>query len=352
MKWILDKCTIRLTLALVTAGLLLGCWGTPKLRVVGVVTKAYVERDFWQRIHAGVSAGAEDFDVEILLDGPKSDTDFGEQIRIVDTMVDLGVDALAIAPVNSQALVAAVRRATEQGVAVAIYDSALSPGASDAYFTFVATDNKAAGRLAARELARLMERKGSVIEVKNMLGSASTDDREDAFNDEMSRTSEIKIVNDALGRADSVITAEVVRVLLEENSEIDGLFASAEPIAVGAANALKSTGLNGQVRFVAFDSGADMVADLRQGTIDALVVQDAFCIGYSTIRAIVEKLEGGQPKREILLPASIVHANDLNGGDVLPYPVTGVAGQNRMEGTPGNPCPLPDSEGAPAVVPE
>ena len=83
--------------------------------------------------------------------------------------------------------------------------------------------------------------------------------------------------------------------MLTAHSDLDTMFASNESSAVGAAQALKSR--NSKVRLVGFDSSPNLLDDLKSGAIDSLVVQDPFKMGYESVKAAVEKLNGGTPKK-------------------------------------------------------
>ena len=155
-----------------------GCEHQSEKPLIGVVSKGQAHK-FWQSIHAGVVAAGQDFDVEILWNGPAQDTDYSRQIQIVDSMVARGVDGLAIAPVERTALVLPIERAVRAGIPVTIYDSGLD---SDVYMTYVATNKLSGGRKwLGRKLAELIGGKGEVVMVMHMPGSASSMDREKAF---------------------------------------------------------------------------------------------------------------------------------------------------------------------------
>jgi ribose transport system substrate-binding protein len=94
------------------------------------------------------------------------------------------------------------------------------------------------------------------------------------------------------------------------------MFASAESSSVGAALALKARKLTGKVRFVAFDSSPDLVHDLQDGTIDALVAQDPFQIGYKAVQSVAEKLAGKNPPRKIDLSAVVITRSDLGRPEI------------------------------------
>src|SRR5260370_2122345 len=87
--------------------------------------------------------------------------------------------------------------------------------------------------------------------------------------------------------------------MLTGHPDLDGIFASNESSAIGAAQALKDR--KSKIKLVGFDSGPTLIEDLKSGVIDSLVVQDPFRIGREAVLAAVDKLHGTPP----------VKANDL-----------------------------------------
>jgi ribose transport system substrate-binding protein len=94
--------------------------------------------------------------VEIEWKGPQNESDTTGQINIVENFVARRVDGIVLAPNDSSALVGAVRLAgkQEKPIPVVIFDSDLDD--KDAYVSYVATDNKNGGALAARRLAEAL----------------------------------------------------------------------------------------------------------------------------------------------------------------------------------------------------
>ncbi len=92
-------------------------------------------------------------------------------------------------------------------------------------------------------------------------GSKSTMDREAGFEDALRKDyPNIQIVARQFSMSDRSKAMAAVENFLTAQPDLDGIFASAEPGSVGAALALKSRGLAGKVRLVAFDAGEDLVA--------------------------------------------------------------------------------------------
>ncbi|MEP6537552.1 MAG: substrate-binding domain-containing protein, partial [Bryobacteraceae bacterium] len=158
---------------------------------------------------------------------------------------------------------------------------------------------------------------GKVALMMHAPGSASTMDREKGFHDVMAKEfPNIQIVAEQYGMSDRAKAMAASENILTAHPDLDGIFASSEPSSVGAALAIKGRGLSGKVKLVAFDSSDGMVEDLKGGTIDAMVVQDPFKLGFEAVRTIVDKLHGKTPPKRIDLAARVIRKADLDTPEV------------------------------------
>jgi ribose transport system substrate-binding protein len=269
---------------------------------------------FWQSVHAGAVAAGREFHAEILWDGPPNETDYSRQLEIVDSMLNRHVEGMVVAAADRTTLNGSLDRAAREKIPVVVFDSGVD---STNYVSFVATDNFAAGKLAARKLAALLNGKGTIAMIQNAPGSASTMDRERGFKEAMAQEfSGIEIVAEQYSMSNRAKAMSAAENILTSHPQLDGLFASSEPSSVGASQAIKSRNLIGKLKFVAFDSSEGLVEDLNAGVIDALVAQDPFKMGYEAVRAVTEKLNGKTPDKKIDLSAAVITKADLEKPEV------------------------------------
>ena len=304
----------RLCLAagLVACLLLASCQGSKK-KVIAVVPKG-TAHIFWQTVQAGAIAAGRELGVEIVWNGPSQETEYSRQIQIVDSMVARHVDGLAVAASDRTALSAPIERAAKAGILVTVFDSGVD---TDNILTFVATNNYEGGQMAARKLAELIHSKGKVAMVMHAPGSASTMDREKGFEDVITKEfPAIQIVARQYGMSDRAKSRDAAENILSAHTDLDGMFASSEPSSVGAALAIKARNLADKVNLVAFDSTEGLIADLKLGAIDALVVQDPFKMGYEAVKTQVDALNGAKPPKRMDLSARVITAADLDKPDV------------------------------------
>jgi ribose transport system substrate-binding protein len=282
-------------------------------KVIAVIPKA-TSHIFFVSVHAGVQQAARDLHVNVLWNGPDNETDYTRQIEIVDAMVARRVDALAISATEERALVAPLERAIRASIPVTIFDSAVG---IDNYVSFVATDNYGAGCTAARTLAALVSGNGNVGMVMQKPGGTSTVLRERAFEETMSREFPgVHIVARQFGMADPARSRAAAENILTAHPDLAGLFASSEAASIGSIQAVRSRNLSGKMKLVTFDFSDIHVEALRDGTVNVMLVQDPFRIGYESVKSLAEQLSGRTPARRLDLPARVIVKSDLEKPDV------------------------------------
>ncbi|HUS07573.1 MAG TPA: substrate-binding domain-containing protein [Bryobacteraceae bacterium] len=280
-------------------------------KVIGVVPKGRAHL-FWQSVHAGAEKAAQENGIEIMWNGPATETDFNGQLQIVDAMINRRVDAIALAPIDKKAMVSIVERAFREQIPVIIFDSGVD---TDHFVSQIATDNYAAGKMAAARMGKILNGKGKIAIVAVQVGAASTMLREQGFEDAIkSDFPGIRIVDKRFGEADFAKSMRAAENILTAYSDLDAMFASNESSTVGAAQALKAR--QSKVKLVGFDAGPTLEADLRSGVIDSLVVQHPFKMGYESIVAAVQKLKGETPRKIHDLAPRLVVKEDLDKPDV------------------------------------
>lgn len=250
--------------------------------------------EFWKSVHAGGVKAAKEFDVELIWKGPLKEDDLKSQVDLVQSFVAQRVAGILLAPLNDKALIGSVNAAEASKVPVVIFDSALAGGK---IVSFVATDNRAAGRLAGERMASLLGEKGKVAVLRYQEGSASTREREEGFLEGVRKFSGVEVVSDnqyggattesAFSAAESLLLAKSAA-----SGGLNGIFAPNESTTFGTLLALDKGKLGGKLKFVGFDASDKLVQAVRGGQIDALVLQDPFNMGYLSVKTMVQHLRG------------------------------------------------------------
>lgn len=265
----------------------------PQTYRIAVIPKG-TTHEFWKSVHYGAARAAREAgNVQLIWKGPLQENDRAGQINLVENFIVDQVNGICLAPLDSQALIPAVRNAGAEGIPVVIWDSGLAEGAETV--TYVATDNYHGGELAARRLAETLNGEGDVILLRYAPGSESTEQREQGFLDVLQK--EFPMINILSSDQYSGTTPQSAleksqQLLLKYQEQVDGVFAVCEPNSTGMLQALQEAGLAGKVKFIAFDPSPRLVQAMADQEIHGIVLQDPVKMGYESVRAIVAHLNG------------------------------------------------------------
>jgi ribose transport system substrate-binding protein len=271
---------------------------------------------FWQSVHAGAAKAAIENGVEIIWNGPPSETDYTGQLQITDAMINRGVDAIVLAPIDRKAMVGVVERAARENIPMIIVDSGID---TEQYVARVATDNHKGGEIAADRVGKLLNGKGSVAIVAVLPGGASTEEREKGFEDTIhGKYPNIRIVDKRFGMADVGRSLLVSENILTAHPELDAFFGSNEASVMGAAQALRERHIR-KIKLVGVDAGPSLLDDLRSGLVDSLVVQNPFKMGYEALQTAIKKLKGQPVLRINDLVPKLIDLQNLDEPEIQMY---------------------------------
>ncbi|WLD10492.1 substrate-binding domain-containing protein [Planctellipticum variicoloris] len=273
--------------------------GTKTLRIA-MIPKG-TTHEFWRSVHAGAEKAAKELGgVEILWKGPATEDDRESQISLVQEFIVQKVDGICLAPLDAAALVPYVEESVEKKIPVVVFDSGLAK--EDAIVSYVATDNRKGGELAAHRLAEVLGKQGNVIMLRYNKGSESTEQREEGFLETLSKDyPDIKVLSSDqyAGTKPEQSLANADQILRKYKDEVNGIFAVCEPNATGVLKALENLDLATKVKFVAFDPNAPLIAGLEAKKVDGIVLQDPVTMGYDSVMAMVKHLRGEKVEKRI-----------------------------------------------------
>jgi ribose transport system substrate-binding protein len=281
---------------------------------IAVIPKG-TTHEFWKSVHAGAQKAAQELGVNVIWKGPLREDDREDQIKVVETFINMRVKGIALAPLDSSALASVVTDASRSKIPVVIFDSDLK---GDDKISYVATDNHLGGKLAGEHLGALLGGTGQVVMLRYAEGSESTQQREKGFLDAIARFPGIKVVSsNQYGGATTETAFKASENLLTahkspEGLSIQGIFCPNESTAFGMLRALEDGGHAGNVKFVGFDSSSKLVEAMAKGQMDATVVQDPIKMGYLAVKTLHEHLQGRAVDRRIDTGATLITRQNMN----------------------------------------
>jgi ribose transport system substrate-binding protein len=296
--------------------------GEPKKEYRIAVVPKGTTHNFWLTVKAGAEQAAAERGAKVLWNGPAKESEIDKQINILEDYITAQVDAIVMAACDEEALIPTVKKALERNIPVITIDSGIK---SEDALCFVATDNLAGARQAADKLAELIGGKGKVIVMPFLAGAATSEMRAEGFTKQIrERHPNLEIVQTVYSKSDVGEARRQMEDMLTRYPDLDGVFAANEPGALGVANVLKERKLAGQVKVVAFDAAPDEIKHLKEGTIQALIVQNPFKMGYEGVTLAIQAIQGKMPKDKVVdTGVAVVTAENMDTPDIhkLLYPL-------------------------------
>lgn len=239
--------------------------------------------EHWLSVKKGAENKAEELGVKLQFRAPAGKVDPYEQTRMVEDAINQRADAILLAPSDAAALAPVVDRAIESGIPVVVIDS---PVESEGYVTFLATDNYAAGALAADTLAKMVDSKGKIAVINAQPGAGTAIARSSGFTDRVkAEYPNMKVVSIQYCNGDKSVALNQATDVMTANPDLAGFYASNEGSTVGVSRALEEKGKEKSIPLVGFDFSQDTIIGLKNGTIDATMVQDPTRMGYEGVEA-------------------------------------------------------------------
>lgn len=337
--------SFRLILALVLALSALSLLSLPAAAEEGVVIGLSVpslENPFYEGMSGGATAAAEDLEISVVVKDASNDTT--TELANVEALIDEGVDALVISPVDTEASRAAVEAAIEAGLPVLLVGKSLGDGMADLSLTAtVAPYEMQGGWLAGSLLCEAVDGTGTVVAL--VAGSEVDAARSEGFNLFMSQEcADVTVVQLETADLERDAIMDAFMALLDEQT-ISGVFAPNDQltlVSVEGSIVARKTG----IAFIGFDASDEVVAALQQGRLQAVVTPAGWALGAVAVDAGNSAVRGTEIPETILVELGVVDIEALamfrdpgSGkfeGDPRSGSFEGGPGSGSFEGGPGS----------------
>ncbi|EUB98686.1 Periplasmic binding protein domain containing protein [Rhizobium sp. CF080] len=258
---------------------------------IAVIVKT-VNSTFWQNVQKGADAAMKTGGAgnTMTFQGPAAESAIADQVNMVENAVNRKVSGIVLAPSDPDALVPAVKKAWEARIPVIIIDSLLAKGSEQYYQSFLATDNKKAGELAAKALIDKVGKEGKIAVMSYVAGAGSEIGRVGGFTDYIKANSKLTIVGPFYSQSQMATALNQTTDVLAANSDLKGIFGANEPTAIGMGRALKQSGKAGKVVAIGFDGNQDLQEFVKDGTLSAIAVQGSFQMGELGVKTVLQSI--------------------------------------------------------------
>ena len=293
------KSTLKLVAAAALAGTMaFGAFAGSALAEDEIVVAGIVFQDdqFMNMLTKGYEDAAAEEGVKILTDNTNNDQ--AKETELINTYLAQGVKGLAIAPLNGDASVAALKAAHEQGMEIGLTNIDLADiGFIAAGYT---SDDYTNCHLVGQEAAEIIKEKFGdekinigIVQFKSLLPDNSGNrvkGYEDAL-DEAGIEYEVVADQDAWLQDTALETASGI---LTAHPEINVIITVNDGGTIGSVMAVQNAGLSDDILVFGHD-GSDQISSMildDNCPLQAVVAQDPYGQGYNCMKAVIKAIKG------------------------------------------------------------
>ncbi|UNK19145.1 ribose ABC transporter substrate-binding protein RbsB [Paenibacillus sp. N3/727] len=252
---------------------------------------------FFVSLKDGVVAEAAKQGIEVVVVDAQNDS--AKQSNDVDDLIQQGVNALLINPTDSSAISTVVQTANSLGIPVITLDRSAEKGEVEA---LVASDNIKGGQMAAEYMVEQLGEGAKVIELEGVPGASATRERGKGFHDVADQ--KLKVVAKQSADFDRTKGLNVMENLLQGNPDVKAVFAHNDEMALGAIEAIQSSGKD--IMVIGFDGNDDALNSIKAGKLTATIAQQPELIGQLAVQAAKDVQQGKAVEKTIPAPLKLV----------------------------------------------
>ena len=271
---------------------------------------------FFQDMEKGTQEASQAAGYDYILVDEKS-----SESTMVSATIDLinqGIDALIISPFKPDALGPIVDAAKAKGIPVVVDD--IGGGGTD-YDVIVISNNYEGGVIAAEQMDKLISAAGKPKKVASITCEASAvyaARRNQGFEAKIKELG-YEVVATLSGNSQQEQGYKVMQDILTANPDVAGVFSCNDPMAVGAAQAIKDAGQSGSTDIFVIGFNADEIALelIKAGDMAATIQQVPYEMGKMTVDLATKLMNGetltydNADEREIFVPVNLITMDNL-----------------------------------------
>lgn len=284
----------------------------------GPLTVAVVPRTcgtwLWEAEHTGAAREALRHSISVYWNAPMREDDVQRQIDILASAVKRHMTGVIIAPIEDLPLRTPLQRTVHAGVPVVVVDSdlGLPPGKT---LTYVLNNETLGGQMAARRLGKILHGKGTVaiVGINNKL--ASMEERARSLERTLAEEfPAVHVVFRSLALPTVAQEQQVAERMLASGIHPDAVVTLSEPATRGMYFALIEFNENGKIPLLGFDQ--NLLAPVRTGEIDSVVIQNTFEIGRVAMLAMSRELDHEPVEARYTVEPRLVTRETIDSAEV------------------------------------
>jgi erythritol transport system substrate-binding protein len=300
------------TLLIATAAVLLmlstACHRAERSKPLIVILMPSRDNPFFKAEADAAAARAIEMGYRVRVDA--HDDDAYRQDNLIDAAIASNAAAIILDNAGADSSIAAVRRATAYKIPCFLIDREIdADGIAKAQ---IIADNNQGAKIVAADFAKALGPDGG--EYAELLGRQSDTNarvRTDGFHSVLDKQPKLIRVTAQSANWSQSEAFQKTETILQSHSNIRGIIAGNDTMALGALAAVKSSGRAGMI-ITGFDGSPDAVAAIRAGGMRATTLQPAAVIAKMAVEeadTFLKTGHTGKPERQVISCDLVTHDN-------------------------------------------
>lgn len=176
-----------------------------------------------------------------VTDGERDAT---KQISDIEAMIQMGVDAIIVLPIDGNAVAPGVDAAYEAGIPIATVLRDM-PTSKDKYVCFSGCDDVELGTIAGEWIVDVTDGSGKIAYLSGIPGTSTAENRTKGFHSVVDNYPDIDIVAEQAANYNRSDAMTVMEAILQANPVIDAVWCANDEMAGGAYAAIDAAGREG-----------------------------------------------------------------------------------------------------------
>lgn len=257
---------------------------------VGLVAKS-LGNGFFDAVNKGAQEAARELDAEIIFVGPTTPSAEG-QLETLNSLIAQRVDAIAVSANDPDALVPTLQRASNRGIKVVSYDSAVAPGGRIAHLA--PSSDQLIGETVIALVAELATGgQGKFAVVSATPTSTNQNSWLEQMRQALTTHPGLEMVAVAYGDDVSDKSYREAVALLKQHPDLAVLVSISSVGLVASAKAVEDQGLTGKIKVTGLGLPSELAGYVQKGVVPKFAIWNPIDLGYSITHVAVSLARGG-----------------------------------------------------------
>ena len=273
---------------------------------------ATLNNAFWLAVKDGVEKAIEEKGIEVELVDIDANGDQSIMNDGIANLLSSGVDAILCAPADSNAVGSALEQCQQAGVPVINFDTPVPD--AEMVETIIASDNYNAGYVVGKDAAEKMDDGAKILVLHSPRASACVQ-RYEGFVAALEESGkEYTEVNNLDGQGATEVSMTLTADALVADPDLQVIFAVNDPSAMGAINAIQqaTVELTNDIMVYGVDGNPDAKKLIESGEMEGTGSQSPETLGYDSMMAAFDVLEGKEIEKEIVVDTFLITAENVD----------------------------------------